>query len=205
LYLIKLIDTMAKTIFTFIFVFILVCESKAQDKVNDKTSFHSQSFGIQGGLTLLENPFVLYPVVNLSYSKTILGHKRHQLAILPQFGAIFLPDIETKVLISTSLQYKYISKKRFEANIFLGVNYQLRRLAYNRYQYEENILKKKGKSLHQFGPTLGVNLGYKVIKKQHFSLSPFLGISLTKLNKSYQPNLFVGYKPGLTFGLTFNN
>ena len=195
---------MTKPIFTFIFIFILFCESKAQDKVNDRTSFHSQSFGIQGGLTLLENPFVLYPTVSLSYSKTILGHKRHQLAFLPQFGAIFLPDIEKKILLSTSLQYKYISKKRFEANIFLGINYQLRRLAYDRYQFEDNTLKNKGKTLHQFGPTLGMNIGYKVIKKTNFSITPFLGISLTKLNKNYQPNLFVGYKPSLTFGLTFN-
>ncbi len=185
-------------------MFVLLCESKAQHKVNDKTLFHSQSIGIQGGLSLLENPFVLYPVVNLSYSKTIFGHKKHQLAILPQVGAIFLPDIETKFLISTSLQYKYISKKRFEANMFLGVNYQLRRLAYDRYQFEDNVLKNKGRSLHQFGPTLGINIGYKVIKKEDFSISPFLGISLTKLNKNYQPNLFIGYKPSLTFGLTFN-
>lgn len=195
---------MTKSIITFIFTFILFCESKAQDKVNDRASFHSQSFGIKGGLTLLENPFVLYPVVNLSYSRTILGHNRHQLAFLPQFGAIFLPGIEKKILLSTSLQYKYISKKRFEANIFLGINYQLRKLAYDRYQFEDNVLKNKGKYLHQFGPTLGVNIGYKVIKKQKFSITPFLGISLTKLNKNYQPNLFIGYKPSLTFGLTFN-
>ncbi len=195
---------MKKSIFTIIFTFIIFCESEAQNKVIDKTSFHSQSFGIQGGLTLLENPFVLYPIVTLSYSKTILGTKRHQLAILPQFGAIFLPSIENKFLLSTTLQYKYISKKRFEANIFLGINYQLRRLAYDRYQYEDNVLKNKGKSLHQFGPTSGINIGYKVIKKQKFSITPFLGISITKLNKNYQPNLFVGYKPSLTFGLTFN-
>ncbi len=195
---------MTKYIFTFLFTFILFCESKAQNKLNDRTSFHSQSFGIQGGLSLLENPLVLYPVVNLSYSRTILGHRRHQLAILPQIGAIFLPEIETKFLISNSLQYKYISQKRFEANIFLGVNYQLRALAYDRYQFEDNVLKNKGKFLHQFGPTLGLNIGYKVIKKQKFSISPLLGISLTKLNKNYQPDLFVGYKPSVTFGLTFN-
>lgn len=204
MYLIKFLDTMKKSIFTLIFTIILFCESKAQDKVNDRTSFHSRSFEIQGGLTLLENPFVLCPTVSLSYSKTILGRNRHQLAILPQFGVIFLPDIERKYLLSTSLQYKYISKKRFEANTFLGVNYQIRRLAYDRYQFEDNVLKNKGKSLHQFGPTLGTNIGYKVIKKTDFSITPFLGISLTKLNKNYQPNLFVGYKPSLTFGLTFN-
>jgi hypothetical protein len=195
---------MPKYLLSFISFFILPGENKAQIKQNDKTQFHTQSFGIQGGLTLLENPFVLYPVLNLSYSKTFWGHKRHQLAALPQLGAIFLPGIETKFLISTSLQYKYISKRRFEANIFLGANYQLRKLAYDRYQFEDNVLKNKGRSLHQFGPALGVNIGYKIIKKQHFSVSPLLGISLTKLNKNYQPNLFVGYKPGLTFGLTYN-
>jgi hypothetical protein len=178
---------------------------KAQNIVNAETPVRSQSFGIQGGLSLLENPFVLYPVVNLSYSKTVLGYKRHQLAILSQLGTIVLPDIETKFLFSTSLQYKYVSKKRFEANIFLGVNYQLRKLSYDRYLFEDNMLVNKGSFLHQFGPTLGVNVGYKIIKNQRFSISPFLGISLAKLNKDYQSDLFTGYKPSLTFGLTFNN
>ncbi|MDX2248160.1 MAG: hypothetical protein SF052_15355 [Bacteroidia bacterium] len=131
---------MTNYITTSIFMFVVFCEGMAQNTVNDKTQFHSQSFGIQIGLSLLENPFLLYPVVNLSYSKTIWGFKSHQLAILPQLGAIFLPDIETKYLISTSLQYKYISKKRFEANVYGGLNYQLRRLAYDRYQFETALL-----------------------------------------------------------------
>jgi hypothetical protein len=185
-------------------MFILLYQSKAQDKINDETQFHSQSFGIQGGLSLLENPFVLYPFVNLSYSKTIIGHNRHQLAIFPQLGMTILPSIEKKILLSTSIQYKYISKKRFEANVFLGINYQLRRLGYDRYQFEDNALKNKGKYLHQFGPTTGINIGYKIIKKKSYSITPFLGISIIKLNKSYEPNLFNGYKPNLTFGITLN-
>ena len=166
--------------------------------------YPKQYFGIQAGFSLLDFPFLLYPMINLSYSKTVMGNKKHQLAILPQFGAIFLSGIETKFLISNSIQYKYISKKRFEANVFLGINYQLRKLAYERFQFEDNVLKNKGKYLHQLGPTMGINIGYKVIKKNHFSISPFLCYSLTKLNKNYQPNFFNGYEPTLTIGLVLN-
>ena len=195
---------MTKYFALFLLFFLAFCKSKAQNTAKENPKKNLQSFGIQGGLSLLENPFVLYPTVNLSYSKTILEHNRHQLAVFPQIGAIFLPTIENKYLLSVSLQYKYISKKRFEANIFLGLNYQLRRLAYDRYQFEDNQLKNKGKHLHQLGPTMGINIGYKVIKKSSYSITPFLGVSLTKLNRNYTPNLFIGYKPSLTFGLTFN-
>ena len=194
---------MKKKSFLFLIAFITLIESKAQESPI-KSNTHSQSFGIQGGLSLLENPFVLYPTVNLQYSKTIYGKNRHQLAIFPQLGAIYLPRIETKILTSISLQYKYISKKRFEANVFLGINYQLRNLTYNRFEFQDNVLKEKGRFLHQFGPTLGLNIGYKIIKRENFSITPILGISLTKLNKIYQPNLFDGYKPSLTFGITIN-
>lgn len=179
-----------------------LCQGQAA--VNNDPPFHKQSFGIQGGLTLLGNPFVLYPAVNLSYSRTILGEKQHQLAVFPQVGVILLPEIENKFLFSASMQYKYVAKKRFEASVYLGLNYQLRQLAYDRYQFEDNELKNKGKSLHQFGPTLGLNIGYKVIKRKNFSISPFVGISLTQLNKNYEPNLFAGYKASATFGITFN-
>lgn len=195
---------MTKYFALFLLFFLAFCKSKAQNTAKENPKKNLQSFGIQGGLSLLENPFVLYPTVNLSYSKTILEHNRHQLAVFPQIGAIFLPTIENKYLLSVSLQYKYISKKRFEANFFLGINYQLRRLAYDRYQYEDNELKNKGKNLHHFGPTIGSNIGYKLIKKTTFSITPFLGVSLTKLNKNYKPDLFVGYKPSLTFGITLN-
>lgn len=195
---------MIKYLALFIFLITASSESKAQSTTKKLQQNHLQSFGIQGGLSLLENPFVLYPTVNLSYSKTILGQSRHQLAVFPQFGIIFLPSIETKYLLSTSAQYKYVSKKRFEANIFLGINYQLRQLAYDRYQFEDNQLKNKGKYLHQFGPSMGINIGYKVIKKSSYSVTPCLGVSLIKLSKNYVPNLFIGYKPSVTFGLTFN-
>jgi hypothetical protein len=195
---------MTKKLMLIFFMFFLFTKIYAQNTGNYKNSFHSQSFGIQGGLTLLENPFVLYPIINLSYSRTFLGEERHQLAVLPQVGAILLPGIETKFLISTSLQYKYISRKRFEASAFLGINYQLRKLDYDRYQFENNMLVNKGSVLHQVGPTTGINIGYKIIKKENYSVSPFIGISLTKLNKDYQSEAFNGYKPSVVFGININ-
>lgn len=195
---------MIKYLFPAFLSIISFCECKSQSKENDLTKVQKHSFGVQAGLTLLENPFVLYPNVNLSYSKTITGDKRHRLALLYQLGAIFLPDIETKILLSAAAQYKYVSKKRFEANVFLGLNNQLRVLAYDRYQFEDNMLKNKGSFLYQLGPTAGVNLGYKVLKKENYSITPFLGVSFTKLNKNYQPNLFTGYKPNFSLGITIN-
>jgi hypothetical protein len=195
---------MIKYLFPAFLSIISFCECKSQSKENDLTKVQKHSFGVQAGLTLLENPFVLYPNVNLSYSKTITGDKRHRLALLYQLGAIFLPDIETKILLSAAAQYKYVSKKGFEANVFLGLNNQLRVLAYDRYQFEDNMLKNKGSFLYQLGPTAGVNLGYKVLKKENYSITPFLGVSLTKLNKNYQPNLFTGYKPNFSLGITIN-
>jgi hypothetical protein len=198
------IYSMIKVLSIFLLIFFVVFQCQAQATAHEDPPFHRQSFGIQGGLVLLGNPFVLYPAVNLSYSKTILGKKQHQLAVLPQIGVILLPTIETKFLFSASMQYKYVGRKRFEANVFLGLNYQLRQLAYDRYAFEDNTLVNKGSMLHQVGPTIGLNIGYKIIKKNHFSISPFIGISLTQLNKNYEPNLFAGYKPSATFGITFN-
>lgn len=190
--------------FFFFLLILFSFECNAQYQESDFKPIQKHSFGVQAGLTLLENPFVLYPNVNLSYAKTIVGQKRHRLALLLQTGAIFLPDIETKLLFSVSAQYKYVSKKRFEANVFFGLNNQIRMLAYDRYQFEDNMLKNKGRFLYQLGPTIGMNLGYKVVKKERFSLTPFLGLSLTKLNKDYQPNLLTGYKPNFSLGITLN-
>ncbi len=195
---------MVKVLSIFLLTFFVAQKSQAQAATPDDPPFHRQSFGVQGGLILLGNPFVLYPTVSLSYSKTILGHRQHQLAVLPQIGVVLLPTIETKYLFSTALQYKYVGRKRFEASVFLGLNYQLRQLQYDRYAFEDNALVNKGSTLHQLGPTLGLNLGFKALKKRNFSISPFLGISLTQLNKNYQPNLFTGYRPSLNFGITFN-
>ena len=195
---------MIKKLIPIVFMLFVFSKSYAQNVRNLNDSFHSQSFGILGGLTLLENPFVLYPIINLSYSRTFLGEERHQLAVLPQVGAILLPGIETKFLISTSLQYKYISRKRFEASAFLGINYQLRKLDYDRYQFENNMLVNKGSILHQVGPTTGINIGYKIIKKENYSVSPFIGISLTKLDKDYQSAVFTGYRPSFVFGININ-
>jgi hypothetical protein len=195
---------MKKYFFAVLFGFLFLKDSKAQKKEDQANTIHKNSFGLQAGLTLLESPIVLYPAIHLSYAKTIAGKKKHRLAILYQLGGIFLPEIETKLLFAIAAQYKYISQKRFEAHVFFGLNNQLRILAYDRYQYEGNALKNKGKHLFQLGPTLGINLGYKIIKRENLSVVSFAGISLTQLNKNYQPNFISGYKPGIAIGFTIN-
>jgi hypothetical protein len=161
---------------------------------------HEQSFGIQGGFILLENPFVLYPVINLSYSRTVWVQGRHQFLVMPQAGIILLPGIENKFLFSLSAQYKYVSEKRFEASLFAGMNYQLRQLKYDRYEFDGSGLKNKGNYLHQFGPVAGISAGYKLIKRKKFSISPQVHFSFIKLNKNYANGLLQGYKPFLSFG-----
>lgn len=195
---------MTKYLFSLLLMAFVFYTCKAQNEESALKPIQKHSFGVQGGLTLLENPFVLYPNINLSYAKTIEGNKRHRLALLYQLGAIFLPDIETKFLFSVAAQYKYVSPRRFEANLFFGLNNQLRMLSYDRYQFDGNMLNNKGRYLYQIGPIAGLNIGYKVVKKEKFSLAPFFGISLTKLNKNYQPSLFTGYKPNFSFGVVLN-
>jgi hypothetical protein len=195
---------MLKKCFALCLLMLLAFLVKAQVAPKRNSYFHTRCIGVQGGLSLLENPFVLYPSVNLNYSRTVLGTGRHQLAVYPQLGVILLPGVETKLFFSVSLQYKYVSAKRLEASFFGGFNYQQRWLAYNRYAFENNELKNKGRLRHQFGPVAGLNIGYKIIKKENYSLSPFMSFSVIKLNKNYQSALFAGYKPVVSFGLNLN-
>jgi hypothetical protein len=195
---------MTKFLFPLFLLSSVVCESNAQSKEIEPAPIQKHSFGLHGGLTLLENPLVFYPHLHLSYSKTMMGANRHRLAVLYQLGGIFLPNIENKFLFSVSAQYKYVGKKRLEANVFLGLNNQLRRHAYDRYDYEGTELVNKGRYRYQLGPTAGINLGYKIVKRANYSVTPFVGLSLTKLNKDYQSKLFTGYKPSLAIGFTIN-
>ena len=195
---------MFKKVFPLLLLGLMSVKLQAQNTLAGQTHQKLQGFGLHGGLILLENPLVFYPFVNVSYSKTVLGTGRHQLAVQPQLSIVFLPGIENKFLFSVSAGYKYVSKKRFEAGIYAGVNYQLRRLAYDRYSYQNGALKNKGRNLHQLGPVAGFNLGYKIIKKENYSLSPVVNISFIKLNKNYTPDFLAGYKPAVSFGFNLN-
>jgi hypothetical protein len=195
---------MVKRIFPLLTGVLMMVQLHAQNRQPAERRPQTQGFGLHAGLILLENPFVLYPFVNVSYAKTVLGSGRHQLALQPQLGVVFLPGIENRFLFSVSAAYKYVSKARFEAGVYGGLNYQLRRLAYDRYAFENGGLKNKGRNLHQVGPLVGFNLGYKIIKKQNYSISPVLDISFIKLNKNYTPDFFAGYKPVVSFGFNLN-
>ena len=195
---------MAKSFFLFLTLLICVGHTNGQVSSVERIQSQKQSFGIGGGLILLENPFVFYPVIHLSYSKGAWSKGRHQLQVTPQAGIVLLPAIETKFLFSLMAQYKYISEKRFEAGFFTGVNYQLRQLKYNRFEFNGSNLKSKGRYLHQFGPLAGISAGYKLIKRKNYSISPNLSFSLIKLNKNYSPAFLQGFKPLFSFGTNLN-
>lgn len=186
-----------------LFVFSVKINAQAILKENDGKG-KPESFGLQGSLYLLEHPLGFYPGITLSYSKYVTGNNIHQLAVSPQFGLLIIPDVENKYIITAAFQYKYIAKKRVEANVFIGGNYILTRLAYDRYKYEDAEFKNKGNLLHKFAPSAGFNIGYKVIKRKSFSISPQLGLTVIKLNKSYTNSFFSGYKPSFNAGINLN-
>ena len=166
-----------------------------------RNKFPKQYISLQGGLTLLEAPVIFYPNIGISYSKTLLGKGVHQLAINPQFQFISLPTIENKFLLSANAEYKLQTKWRLEINVFVGLNYQLRRFEYDRYEFKDGKLKNVGNLKHQIGPTFGSHLGYKILRRKTFSLSPYLGFSLTKLRNSYTNSFTEGFVPSAFLGL----
>ncbi|MBY0479084.1 MAG: hypothetical protein K2Q24_15660 [Chitinophagaceae bacterium] len=182
-----------------------VVKIDAQSTVSgSKNKNKPQTFGIHGSLFLLEHPLGFYPGITFTYSKYVTGSNRHQIAVAPQFGLLVIPDVENKYIFTVALQYKYASKKRFEASASIGANYILTRLAFDRYEYEGTEFKNKGNLLHKIAPSAAFSVVYKIIKKKKFSISPQLGVSVIKFNKSYTNNLFTGYKPSFNIGININ-
>ena len=192
---------MQKAIIFFLHLFFFVQLANFQDTSITHNRFPTQYITLHRGTTLLDN---VYPNIGISYSRTLIGKGVNQLAINPQFQLIRLPDVENKFLMSINLEYKLQTKWRLETNIYIGINYQLRRLAYDRYEYKDGSLKNIGNLRHQVGPTLGLQLGYKAFSRKAFSLSPFLGFSLTKLRNSYTHTFTDGFVPTAFLGLKFN-
>jgi hypothetical protein len=189
----------------FLILVITFCQHiYCQESGDLRNKFPKQYISLQGGLTLLEAPVIFYPNIGISYSKTLLGKGVHQLAINPQFQFISLPTIENKFLLSANAEYKLQTKWRLEINVFVGLNYQLRRFAYDRYEFKDGKLENVGNLKHQIGPTFGSHLGYKILRRKTFSLSPYLGFSLTKLRNSYTNTFTEGFVPTALLGFKLN-
>jgi hypothetical protein len=195
---------MQRTIPLLILVITFCQQIYCQESGDLRNKFPEQYFALQGGLTLLEAPVIFYPNIGISYSKTLLGKGIHQLAINPQVQLISIPTIESKFLLSANAEYKLQTKWRLEVNVFVGLNYQLRRFAYDRYEFKDGELENVGNLKHQIGPTLGSHLGYKILRRKNFSLSPYIGVSLTKLRNSYTNSFTEGFVPTAFFGLKLN-
>jgi hypothetical protein len=163
-----------------------------------------ESVSIIASLYLLEHPLAFYPGGTIVYAKKIGGSETHQIRLSPQLGFVSVPDVETKFIVTTALQYAYRPKAAFVADVYVGINYILSRLAYERYEYMNAELVSKGKTLHHWGPSVGMNLGFQFFRKRKYSIGPMLNLGLTRFNKSYTNNFFEGYKTNIGIGITVN-
>ncbi len=189
--------------------FILICCSLvalnshffAQEKDVTTPNF---SLSVERRSFLLGHPLVFNGGWNVAFCKTFYGNEKHQLVFFPQIGYISEKNIQTRFIVNASVMYRFNSPKRFEAAVFLGANYILSRLAYDNYEYENNILVNKGKYSSWVAPSAGFRVGYKFVKKENYSLSPFIGFSTLRLNKSYVNSLIEGFKLAFSIGITYN-
>jgi hypothetical protein len=173
-------------------------------QVNTEIKPEKQGFGIQYNQYLTGHPLIFSSGFTATYYNRRWGNDHHGLFISPQFSTFSVANEDRKFIFTGAIFYKYTPKKRFEATAFVGLNYILSRLDYDRYEYEGIELTNRGRFLHHVGPSVGVNFGYKIFKTKDYSISPNFGITLTQFNKNYKANLFEGYKPSLHIGINFN-
>lgn len=134
----------------------------------------------------------------------MLGNNKHQLYISPQIGYIADPGIQTRVLHTVSVDYNFNLSKRFEFGAFVGLSHVITRLAFDRYDYSDNgDFVNEGKFRGQLSPSYGGRVGWKLIKRDHFSISPYVSLSSIKLDRSYDGSI-LGFKRSSAVGLTFN-
>jgi hypothetical protein len=163
-----------------------------------------RGFSSQYNLYLVGHLLLISQGLTVSYFHNVAGSKRYRLLLSPQFSTFSVLQENRKFIFTGALYYKFVAKKRFETAAFVGLNYVLSRLDYARYEYEGIVLTNKDRFLDHFGPSVGASLGYKIIKRPRFSIAPFLGVAHTLFNKSYEPNLFEGYKPSFNLGFILN-
>jgi hypothetical protein len=192
---------MRQLFFVFLFHLTLCLNCQASDTLWVKKY---KSFGIQSNTFLIDHPLFFNRGTSMFYSHDFLVKKKNHLAISPQVGFLKILEIEQKFIFTAALQYKYIGKKRFEASAFIGANYILSKLDYDLLEYEGNSLVNKGNAQYHFGPSAGITFGYKVWKRKHYSISPFVGLSVIQFGQNYRPSLFKNYKQSLNIGLNIN-
>jgi hypothetical protein len=182
-------------------LFAFICLNCFSQKTSPQDSIIlHKSFGLCYGASLIFYPNGINPIYGLYYAQSLYGNNIHQIGFKGQLSSIILPDLETKFLFSNSIQYKYFSKKRFMWAISIGLNYQLRKFEYDKYEFRQNDLVKSGGYTHQVGPIWGTSFSHKIIKRNAFSMAGFIDYSRVKLNKSYHSNLLDGYKSLVTIG-----
>lgn len=141
---------------------------------------------------------------NAFYSWQILGNNKHQISVSPQIGFVFDPGIQTRLLQTFAVDYNVNFTRRLEMGAFFALSHVLTKLDFDRYEYNKNgDFKNEGKFRRQFSPSYGGRIGWKLIKNANFSISPYVGLSFIKLDRSYNGTI-KGFKGTGAVGLSFN-
>lgn len=179
--------------------------SKAQTTKNDGIT--KQKFGLEYKLYAIGNGTETGPFrkgVNVFYSWKIIGNNRHQIYLSPQIGFIADPGIQSRLLQTVSVDYNLNVTKRLELGAFFGFGHILTKLNFDRYEYNKNgDFENKGKFRGQLSPSYGGRIGWKLFKKASYSITPYVGLSSIKIDRSYNGNI-KGFKGATSVGLTFN-
>lgn len=141
---------------------------------------------------------------NAFYCWQILGNNKHQISISPQIGLLLDPNIQTRLLQTVSIDYNLNISKRLELGAFIGISHVLTKLAFDRYEYnDKGELENMGKFRGQLSPSFGGRIGWKVIRRSNYSISPYAALSFIKLDRSYDGSI-LGFKRSASIGLTYN-
>lgn len=197
---------LSKSLAIFIIVLHISIRSSAQ-KIDDHT-VHKQKLGLEyktyGIGVLSSKEGRERKGLNAFYSWQILGSNKHQVSVSPQIGFVFDPGIQTRLLQTVSIDYNFNLSKRLELGAFFGVSHVLTKLAFDRYEYnKKGDFENRGKFRGQLSPSYGGKIGWKLIKKANYSISPYAALSFIKLDRSYNGNI-QGFKRSASIGLTLN-
>jgi hypothetical protein len=179
--------------------------SKAQKTEDDRIT--KQKFGLEYKSYAIGNGTEAGPFrkgLNVFYSWKIAGNTRHQIYISPQIGYLADPGIQTRLLQTVSLDYNLNVTKRLELVAFFGFGHILTKLNFDRYEYNQNgDFENKGKFHGQLSPSYGGRIGWKLFKRANYSITPYVGLSSIKIDRSYNGTI-KGFKGATSVGLTFN-
>lgn len=152
--------------------------------------------------SLLGHPLLLYPGFTLEYARPIASRGRQRLTLAPALGYVRVPERERRYLTRLSLQYRLQPLTWLELQLGMGLAYVLTRLDFERYDYDDQgNFSVQGRHIHRLAPTTDLRLAFALLRSERMILSPLLGLSLVRYDRSYRRRMLEGFQPSLSLGL----